>query len=98
MKKRTFEMNIINNCEVTECAYNVDTTCNARAITVGDGDTPHCDTFYNHGNHVHGHNEAGVGACKVSKCKYNKDLECTADSIKVGHKGPGAECLTFTTS
>ena len=54
------------------CAYNVDETCHARAITVGDGLHAACDTFFVSDLHTRGtSNNAGVGACKVTDCRYN---------------------------
>ena len=39
------EMPKVRKCEVADCAYNMDSTCHAMAITVGDGMRPRCDTF-----------------------------------------------------
>lgn len=83
-------------CSISQCAYNVNSGCRARAITVGDGVHPGCDTFFKstiHTSEVNSH--AGVGACKVAACVHNDDLECKADSIRVGAHGGEVECLTF---
>ena len=90
------DMPVVGECSVAECAYNVHRCCHARAITVGDGIHPGCDTFLAaspHSRDIGRH--AGVGACKTSACRYNDDYECTADQIAVGHTGQGARCLTY---
>ena len=93
----TLDMPLVSDCSVAECAYNVNKGCHARAITVGDGVHPGCDTYLGSANHTRsGPNAAGVGACKVSACQYNEDYECTAESIQVGFHGDKINCLTFT--
>lgn len=97
MKKITIEMPEVLKCEVTECSYNTNESCHARAITVGDGAEPHCDTYFQYP--LHSKNDstiAGVGACKVVACHFNNDFECEADSIQVGYENHEAYCLTFT--
>jgi hypothetical protein len=87
---------VVGECSVAECAYNANNGCHARAITVGDGIHPGCDTFLAatpHSRDTTRH--AGVGACKVSPCQHNDDYECTAGQIAVGYAGPGASCLTY---
>lgn len=94
--KITVEMPNVAECQVSECAYNRDQACHARAITVGDGVKPGCDTYYKTGSHVRKATElAGVGACKVSGCQYNDDFECQAANIQVGFVGDSVDCLTF---
>lgn len=95
--KITIEMPQVSACEVIECAYNVDSNCHARAITVGDGIHPGCDTFLMSDSHaVHYRKLAGVGACKVTGCLFNEEFECMADGIQVGIKGNEINCLTYT--
>jgi hypothetical protein len=83
MMTKTIEMPEVAGCEAAECAYNHDLLCRARAITVGDGTQPMCDTAFNNGRHTRGERIAGVGACKVANCRHNSDLECQADMIQV---------------
>jgi hypothetical protein len=94
----TIEMPPVQSCSVTDCAYNVDSDCHAKAITIGDGVHPGCDTYINGaGKHpVSGSSFAGVGACKVSSCVHNQDLECAATGIEVGIRNDMADCLTYT--
>lgn len=95
--KITLDMPLVSQCAVNECAYNIDDQCCARAITVGDGMHPGCDTYFDSSPHTHSNgNKAGVGACKVSGCKYNDDYECGASSINVGYGSDEVECLTFS--
>lgn len=94
--KVTVEMPMVSECEVAECAYNVDKACHARAITVGDGVSPGCDTYFGSAGHTMSKQQiAGVGACKVRGCQYNDDFECAADSINVGYEGTQVHCLTY---
>ena len=92
---RTLELPQVSECVVRACAYNAGGNCHARAITVGDGVHPGCDTFVESTRHCDGEAPAGVGACKVSVCIHNRDLECTADAIRVGYHGDHPDCLTF---
>lgn len=94
--KITLEMPQVAKCAVGECAYNLDQACHAKAVTVGDGSHPACDTFFTAPAHARAVAiRAGVGACKVTDCRHNDDLECTASRIEVGLKGGEADCLTF---
>jgi hypothetical protein len=95
MHRIAIDMPVVGTCFVSECAYNAGQHCRARAITVGDGVHPGCDTFLDATPHARetGH-QAGVGACKVSACQHNDDYECMADQIAVGH-GDTACCLTY---
>lgn len=90
------DMPEVAQCAVSKCAYNVDTACHARAITIGDGSHPGCDTFFKNSSHVKSRRVAGVGACKVSGCAHNTDFECTAESIQVDMNGGAASCQTYT--
>ena len=94
--KMTIEMPIVARCTVAECAYNSGTGCHARAVTVGDGSNPGCDTFLPGTRHTHDTaSVAGVGACKVDSCKFNKDFECTTERINVGSYHSKVLCLTY---
>lgn len=94
--KLTIVMPDVRACSVTECAYNGEGDCHARAITVGDGIHPACDTFCPSDTHVGAPSHpAGVGACKVSACVHNRDLECEAEAIQVDHHNAHADCITF---
>jgi hypothetical protein len=94
--KLTIDMPVVSECAATECAYNVGMSCHARAITIGDGVHPGCDTFLGAASHAHDTSRtAGVGACKVTGCRHNDDFECTASKITVGFMGQDVNCLTF---
>lgn len=96
MKEKIIEMPEVSKCEIDDCAYNVKLNCHARAITVGDGETPGCDTYFKAKQHTNGMGQlAGVGACKVSACLHNQNYECMAQDILVGMSGNLVECLTF---
>lgn len=88
------DMPEVAQCAISQCAYNTDNNCHARAITIGDGDNPGCDTYFNNSKHTRSNRSAGVGACKVSACNHNEDFECCADSIKVGEQGGEVKCMT----
>lgn len=98
--KLTLEMPVVTECEARECAYNADAKCHARAITIGDGESPNCDTLIRQQGTVHldEHLVAGVGACKVDDCIFNTDLECQAEGIVVGFSSGAVECQTYTTT
>lgn len=93
----TIEMPSVLACEVTHCAYNENESCHARAITVGDGAHPACDTFFPAARHIQSAAQiAGVGACKVTACRYNDDLECSASGVRIGAHQGHADCVTFS--
>ena len=95
--KMTIDMPVVTECMIGDCAYNVANCCHARAITIGDGTHPGCDTFLLIGNHTKETTRlAGVGACKVSACTFNEDYECMTDSISVGQAGNDINCMTFS--
>lgn len=95
----TIEVPAVAHCSVAECSFNTDESCHARAITIGDGDTPNCDTLLRGSADVQDDTIlAGVGACKVSDCTHNSDLECTASSIKVGIENNEVRCKTYAMS
>lgn len=96
MRTFSIEMPQVNECRVSSCAYNLEKTCHARAITVGDGVNAMCDTFFDSDSHNNRRDIAGVGACKVSGCSYNDDFECQANDIIIGMSSDGARCLTFS--
>lgn len=89
------EMPSVAECGASECAYNVDGGCNARAITIGDGVHPGCDTFFVASRHSRSLRKAGVGACKVVGCRHNDDFECQATAIRVDHQANAVACTTF---
>jgi len=96
MKTLTVEMPLIAQCSVTQCAYNQDRNCRAKAITIGDSHHPGCDTFFTSPVHTRERSRtAGVGACKVSSCRYNDDLECTAEKIAVNQVAGDVRCTTY---
>lgn len=96
MKKICIEMPVVAQCMVSECAYNSDSNCNARAITIGDAIRPGCDTFLAGSHHSNAAGQsAGIGACKTASCKFNDDLECMAESIRIGIVKNEANCVTF---
>ena|SRR3990167_2812242 len=98
MKKVTIEMPLVSRCDVSRCGYNVNSSCHAKAITVGDYTNPGCDTFLDGSEHSKETKRiAGVGACKVVNCKYNEDFECTAENIIVGFAKKKINCLTYAT-
>ncbi|AOS97162.1 hypothetical protein AUP74_01731 [Microbulbifer aggregans] len=88
------DMPEVAKCAISQCAYNTDSSCHARAITIGDGDNPGCDTYFRNKKHTRSNRSAGVGACKVSACNHNEDFECCADSIDVGEQGGEVKCMT----
>jgi hypothetical protein len=92
------EMPMVNECEVEDCAYNMDRACHALAITVGDARHPNCDTFLNASVRGGDPSTTGrVGACKMSNCRHNTQLECQAPGINVGYRQNQVDCLTYTT-
>lgn len=95
MQQLIVDMPLVERCTVSACAYNAEQKCHAKAITVGDGAFPGCDTFFASPVHSRRQNEAGVGACKVDQCRYNSDFECAADFISVGQKSGKVHCLTY---
>ncbi len=97
MSPMKIDMPVVAECSATDCAYNVNSNCHARAITVGDGVHPGCDTFFKHKHIINASQTAGIGACKITDCKYNNDCECVTDRIRVGRGSGGAICLTYAT-
>lgn len=96
MIKLNMEIPEVSSCEESRCAYNVEQSCHARAITIGDGLNPMCDTFLNSISHAHSTDQiAGVGACKVGGCRHNEDFECQADHIDIQTPNGKARCMTF---
>ena len=86
----------ISSCAVSECAYNTDQKCHAKAITVGDGVHAMCDTYFKTSMFGGAKDQiADVGACKVSACRYNEDLECQSKSIQVNYHEGHPDCITF---
>ena len=97
MKPMTVEMPPISQCDVTQCAYNQNRNCRAKAITVGDRDDhPGCDTLFTSQYKTHDKSRiAGVGACKVAGCMFNNDLECSAEKITVNQVANDVRCTTY---
>lgn len=96
MNKVIIEMPPVSRCDVSNCAYNVNKNCHAKAVTVGDFTNPGCDTFLDSVSHNKDTRRiAGVGACKVSECRFNDYLECVADEIVVGFANKKVSCLTY---
>jgi hypothetical protein len=94
--KLTIDMPIVAECTASECVYNLNKACHARAITIGDGVHPGCDTFLGAKRHASETGRtAGVGACKVTACMHNDDYECSAPTISVGYMGKDIQCLSF---
>lgn len=91
----TLNMPAVADCEVSNCVYNMNSACHARAITVGDSFGAMCDTFLDSNPHTKATYEAGVGACKMADCRHNTDYECQADSISVVSINQMARCGTF---
>jgi hypothetical protein len=94
--KITIDTAEVGECAAANCVYNLDGACKARAITIGDGVHPMCDTFLETGSHCSpsaGH--AGVGACKVTACRHNGDFECHAERIRLEVHDAHADCVTF---
>ena len=97
MKRIPIEMPSVRDCAVTQCTYNTNSACHARAITVGANVHPDCDTFFSTASpHTKAiERQAGVGACKMSDCNYNDDFECVAEEIQVGFRMERVNCLTY---
>ena len=94
----TINMPFVDTCTISQCAYNKDDKCHARAITIGNGTHPGCDTSYLGAPfHTRANSMAGVGACKVAKCNLNNDLECIADNIDVGMHEGTIQCMSYQT-
>jgi hypothetical protein len=54
MQKFSIEMPLVKKCDVLKCGYNVNSSCHAKAITIGDNVNPECDTFLNSSKHAMG--------------------------------------------
>jgi hypothetical protein len=93
--KFVIDMPDVASCAVRQCAYNQEGTCHAKAITIGDGTHPGCDTFMRSRRHTTEPPQAGVGACKVEACRHNRDLECSASAIRVDRRGGNPCCVTY---
>ncbi|MFV8783528.1 DUF1540 domain-containing protein [Microbulbifer sp. SA54] len=89
------DMPEVSSCAAIECAYNTDSACHARAITIGDGKDPDCDTYFSNSHHTKRARIAGVGACKITDCNHNDDYECSAEKIELGYSGDTVNCLTY---
>lgn len=97
MEKICIEMPVVSACSATECAYNRDKACHARAITIGDGVHAGCDTFCQSTQRAKTNmSSAGIGACKMTGCSFNEGLECMAQSIQIGRIQNQVNCMTFS--
>lgn len=95
MKTICIEMPVVSECSATECSYNLNKACQARAITIGDRTHPGCDTFMQGAQRARVGGRAGIGACKTTSCKFNDGLECMTDTIRVGLVQNEVNCMTF---
>ncbi len=93
--KKTIEVPEVIQCQAKQCAYNMNSTCHARAITVGNMHKHLCDTMVLSKQHTQRTETAGVGACRSANCIHNEDLECQAEEINVTLSGGQASCGTF---
>ena len=92
----SIDVPVVIRCSIEGCSYNSNNNCHAKAITIGNGETPLCDTLLCDEKEVQEKNIlAGVGACKVSQCRFNNDLECIADDISVGSENDNVRCMTY---
>ncbi len=90
-------MSEVAECTVPECGYNRGSRCYARAITVGDGGSPGCHTFFTtHARAQRKETTAGVGACRAYPCRHNDAFDCTANRIYVGYGGAEIVCLSYS--
>lgn len=90
------EMPIVEGCAAAACAYNAEGGCHARAITIGNGIHPDCDTFFaKKRNAIDTSIRAGVGACKVEDCRHNEGLECAAPAIRIADRSRMPDCATY---
>lgn len=95
MQDITLKMPLVAKCLISQCAYNNDNKCHAKAITIGKSDVPGCGTFCFSSAHSKRVGQAGVGACKVQSCEHNYDFDCTANAIEIGREKEQIKCLTF---
>lgn len=96
MIEKRIEMAEVAECTIPECVYNRGSRCSARAITVGNGEHPECQTFYSGNHHApKGGEHAGVGACTVAECRHNDGYNCDADRVYVGYQDNEVACLSF---
>ena len=90
------EMPEVNECLMSDCAYNDNQQCRAAAITVGDGACPLCDTALKSESKGGVLTSRGVvGACKVAECSFNDMLLCSAPGIRITLHERHAECGTY---
>ena len=88
------DMTPVQNCKMSNCAYNRSGACSTLAINVGAH--AECNTYI-HGSARGGYAEArgGIGACLAAECKHNKNLECAAPGINIAEHFRHADCATF---
>lgn len=100
MIRISVEMPAVTGCSIPDCAYNTESACHARAITVGNALRPECDTFFSMAQSGQEHTkavqrQAGIGACKISDCSFNDDFECAAEGVSIGIKDGLVSCMTY---
>lgn len=89
------EMPEVQKCFAHDCAYNLNNTCHALAITISGALEPKCDTYCQSDQQAGDMNgSAKVGACKANHCTYNNCLACQASSIRIGYRNNQCICLT----
>jgi len=85
MKTITLETPVVSECSVTECAYNLNSGCHARAIAIGDRVHPGCDTFFSNRNHTQAAmRTAGIGACKTEAASSTLTLNASPRTSGLG--------------
>lgn len=88
------DMPKVQECSVSSCSYNSESSCRAGAITIA-GEHAHCGTFVEISFRPSSERTGLVGACHRSACRFNDQLECTASSVRIGADTDNADCLTF---
>lgn len=100
MNELILEPPLVSVCEVSDCAYNLGSNCHARAITIGNGAHPGCDTFFSESHHIRkGEQIAGIGACKVASCQLTRAPSSSASVAMMRSMGcslDSAAAVRFT--
>lgn len=85
----------VKKCTVSQCFYNKDNECCARAVLIGSSE-PKCETFIESHQHTKHPGQAEVGACHIENCQYNQSMCCHAcGDIEIGFSNNQAWCNTF---
>ena len=99
MKHIQIIMPEVKHCTAESCGFNRESGCHARAITIGNHETPGCDTFFavaDTSKHAKSTGRtSGVGACKVTDCRFNDDYECVANEVTLDFSKNQAHCQTY---